>query len=55
MAFKDISCIELWRPFCSVEWNHSCNFGKEHYEEQSCEIILNLDHSGSGEESEDDV
>ena len=22
MSFKDISYLELWRPFSSVEWNH---------------------------------
>ena len=22
-----ISYLELWRPFCSAEWNHLCNFG----------------------------
>ena len=27
----------------SVDWNHLCNFGRKHHEEQSCEIILNLD------------
>ena len=27
-AFTDISYLELWRPFCSAEQNHSCNFGK---------------------------
>ena len=43
MLFKDISYLELWWPFCSVEPNHLCNFGKGHYEEQFCEIILNLD------------
>ena len=43
MSFKDISNPELWWPLCSVEWNHLCNFGKWHYEEQFCEIILNLD------------
>ena len=26
-----------------MEWNHLSNFGKEHYEEEFCEIILNLD------------
>ena len=40
MSFKDISNLELW-PFCSVEWNHLCNFGRGCYEEQFCEIILN--------------
>ena len=28
----------------SVEWNHLCNFGRRHHEEQFCTIILNLDH-----------
>ena len=43
MVFKNISYLELWRPVCSVQRNHSCNFGKEHFEEQFCEIVLNLD------------
>ena len=25
------------------EWDHLCNFGRGHYGEHSCEIILNLD------------
>ena len=33
MSLKDIS----------VEWNHLCNFCRRHHEEQSCEIILNLE------------
>ena len=41
--FKDISYLELWQPFCSVEWNHLCNFGRGYYEEEFCEMILNLD------------
>ena len=41
MLFKDI--IELWQPFCSVERNHLCNFGRMYHEEYCCEIILNLD------------
>ena len=44
MLFKDISYLELWQPLCSVDWNHLCNFGRRYHEEQSCEIILNLDH-----------
>ena len=44
MLFKDISYLELWRPFCSAEQNHLCKFSREHYEEQFCEIILNLEH-----------
>ena len=43
MCFKDISYFELWRPFCSGERNHLCNFGRRHHKEQFCEIILNLD------------
>ena len=40
MSFKYISYLELWWPFCSAEQNHLCNFGRGHYEEQFCEIIL---------------
>ena len=43
MLFKDISYLELWQPLCSVAWNHLCNIGRSHHEEQSCKIILNLD------------
>ena len=43
MQFKDISYLELWQPFCSAERNHLCILGKRCYEEQLCEIILNLD------------
>ena len=43
MPFKDISYLKLWLPLCSVGWNHLCNFGRRHHEEQSCKIILNLD------------
>ena len=42
MPFKRISYLELWQPFCSAERNHSCKFGRGYYEEQYCEIILNL-------------
>ena len=28
MRFKDISYLELWRPFCSAEQNHLCNLVK---------------------------
>ena len=42
MLFKGISYQELWQPFCS-EQNHLCKFDKRCYEEQFCEIILNLD------------
>ena len=43
MSSKDISYLELWRPFCSAEGNHLCIFGRGYYEERFCEIILNLD------------
>ena len=43
MPFKDISYLELWQPFCSWERNHLCNYDRGYYEEQFCEIILNLD------------
>ena len=42
MQFKGISYLELRQPICSGERNHLCNFGKGYYEEQLCEIILNL-------------
>ena len=42
MSFKDISNLELWRPFCSAEQKHLCNFGRGHYEEQFCQFISNL-------------
>ena len=42
MPFKGIYYLELWQPFCSAECNHLCNFGRGYYEEQFCEIILNL-------------
>ena len=37
--------LKLWQPFCSAEHNHLCNFGRGYYEEQFCEIILNLGHA----------
>ena len=43
MLFKDISYLGLWQPFCSVEQNHLCNFGRGYYGEEFCVIILNLD------------
>ena len=43
MHFKDISYLELLQPLYSAERNHLCNFGRRHHEEQTCEIILNLD------------
>ena len=43
MPFNNISYLELLWPFCSAEGNHSHNFGRGYYEEQVCEINLNLD------------
>ena len=43
MSFKDISYLELWWPFCSVEQSDLCNFGRRHHDKHFCEIILNLD------------
>ena len=42
MSFKGVSYLELWQPICSVDWNHLCNIGRRHHEEQFCEIILNV-------------
>ena len=45
MSVKDVSYLEIWQPFCSVEGtllNHLCNFGRGHHEEHLCDIILNL-------------
>ena len=38
-----MSYLELWWPSYSTEQNLLCNFGKGHYGEHSCGIILNLD------------
>ena len=43
MLIKDISYQEQWQPLCSVDWNHLCNCGRVHHEEQFCEIIFNFD------------
>ena len=43
IELKDISYLKFLSPCCLAEWNHLYNFGKGHYEEQFCEIILNLD------------
>ena len=45
IPFKDISYLELWRPFCLAGQNRLCNFGRGNQEEQLCEIIFNLDQS----------
>ena len=43
LSFKDISYLVLWRPFCSAERNHLCNFSRGYLEEKFCEIIFNSD------------
>ena len=43
MLFNGISDLELWQPFCLVECYHLLNLFRGYYEEQFCEIILNLD------------
>ena len=43
MPFKDISYLQLWRPFRSAQQNHLCNFCRGYQEKQFCQIILNLD------------
>ena len=43
MSVKDISYLELWKPFCSAKGNHLFNLGRGFNEEQLCEIILNSD------------
>ena len=50
LSFKDISYVELWRPFCSAGGGGGaggggepfCNFGKGHNEEQFSELNSNL-------------
>ena len=42
MSFKGISYLELWWPLFGGA-KPFVHFGKGYYEEQFCEIILNLD------------
>ena len=44
MPFKDLCYLEFWWCFCSAEQNNLCTFGRGHYEEKFCEIIMILDH-----------
>ena len=39
MLFKDISYLELWQPFGSVEQNCLCNFGRGCNEEQFSKLF----------------
>ena len=43
MSFKDISYLELWRPFGLAEKAICVIFVRRHYQEQFGEIILYLD------------
>ena len=43
MSLKDISYLELWRPFCSAELKHICAILVEGINKNKSEIILNLD------------
>ena len=36
LPFKDISYLELRRPFKLAQPNHLCNFGRRHYEQHFC-------------------
>ena len=47
MLFKEVSYLELWWHFFSVEQNHFCNFGRGHHEEYSVKLFL-IWTSGSG-------
>ena len=42
MPFKCIFLSGALAALCSTECNHLCNFGRGYYEEQFCELILNL-------------
>ena len=42
MTFKGISYLDISQPLYSEACNHLCNLGRRYYEEQICEIILNL-------------
>ena len=42
MSFKDFY-FYLWQLFCSAEKDNLCNFGKGHYRDHLCEIMLSLD------------
>ena len=41
---KTFFCYKLWWPFCSVEQNHCCTFGKGSSKKHFYEIILKLSH-----------
>ena len=42
MQFKGISYLEFQQTFCSAKQKHMSNFGRGYYDDQICEIILNL-------------
>ena len=39
---KKVSYLECWQLLCLADLNHLCNFGRGHYGEYACELILNL-------------
>ena len=39
MPFKGISYLEPWQPFCSMERNHMCNFGKGNMKNNSVKLF----------------
>ena len=42
--FRRRCCLNIFlMPFCSAKQNHQCNFGKRHFWERFCEIILYFD------------
>ena len=42
--FRRRCCLNIFlMPFCSAKQNHQCNFGKGHFWEQFCEIIIYFD------------
>ena len=45
MLFKEMSYLQLWQPFCSMERNHLSNFVKGYYEKYFCEIILTFENN----------
>ena len=42
MPFKGISYLELWQPCCSADRHYCAILYWGYYEEQFCEVILNL-------------
>ena len=47
MLLKDSSYLELWRSFCSAEWNHLCNLVEGIMRKNSVKLF-SIWTSGSG-------